>query len=146
MDDEGIAGPIFVSIGDKEKLNKFLDLNPYISRDMAFVDDMKSFDAYKAVGFGSFTEADKEEIKGVKLPVPDLGGFGGWWNYLTNVMNISPVPDDMKMGEFPEGVLRLGGTFVVDGRNVIYQWNDKLPGDHPIPEEVLSVTKASVTE
>lgn len=138
MEGEGVAGPIFVSIGDAAKLNKFLDLNPSIPRESAFVDDMTSFDAYNAVGFGRFDEADKDDIKDVKLPAPDLGGFGGWWNYLSNVASISPVPDGMKMGEFPEGVVRLGGTFVVDGKDVTYQWNDKLPGNHPEPEEVFA--------
>lgn len=140
MEDEGVSGPIFVSIGDEAKLNKFLDLNPCIPREKAFVDDMVSFDAYNAVGFGRFDEADKDDIRDVKLPAPDMGGFGGWWNYLSNVMSISPVPEGMKMGEFPEGVLRLGGTFVIDGRDVIYQWNDKLPGDHPVPEDVFAET------
>ena len=132
-------GPIFVSIGDAEKLSKFLELNPFIPRDKAFVDDMKDFKAYEAVGFGRFDETDKEELKSLALSAPDLGGFGGWWKYMSNVMSLSPVPKDMKFGEIPEGVLRLGGTFVVEGQDIIYQWNDKIPGDHPNPEDVLKV-------
>ena len=34
----GAAGPFFISIGDEVKLNKFLDLNPKVPRDQAFVD------------------------------------------------------------------------------------------------------------
>lgn len=132
-----MSGPIFVSIGDEGKLNKFLDLNPHIPRDSAFVDDMERFDAYNTIGFGRFDEADKEDIKNVKLSPPEMGGFGGWWRYLSNVMSISPIPDG-KMGEVPEGVLRLGGTFVVNGKDVVYQWNDKLPGDHPVPQEIFA--------
>ena len=32
MKSAGVAGPFFVSIGDEEKLNKFLDLNPKVSQ------------------------------------------------------------------------------------------------------------------
>jgi hypothetical protein len=49
----------------------------------------------------------------------------------------------MKFGEVPEGVLRLGGTFVVKGDKVLYQWNDRLPGDHPDIQEVLEIAKSA---
>lgn len=133
----GAAGPLFVSIGDAEKLGKFLEVNPYVPRGSMFVDDMTNFDAYKAVGLGRFDEVDKEAAKEVKLAAPELGGFGGWWNYMTNVMAMSPIPDDMKFGEVPEGVLRTGGTFVVKGSDVVYQWSDTVPGDHPDLNDVL---------
>lgn len=139
-----MSGPIFVSIGDAEKLNVFLDANPHIPRSSAFVDDY-SFDAYKAVGFGRFDEVDPEVAKSAKLTAPELGGFGDWWKYFSAVGNLSPVPKDMKFGEFPEGVLRTGGTFVVNGNDVIYQWTDEIPGNHPNVEEVVQTAKDSMS-
>lgn len=65
-----------------------------------------------------------------------MNGFGGWWKYFTNVMKLSPI-DPESTGGIPEGVLRLGGTFVVEGDEVLYQWSDQIPGDHPDPREVL---------
>ena len=65
------------------------------------------------------------------------------WTYLKNVMKLSPVDAGaLKFGEIPEGVMRLGGTFVLrrmeDGSiEEIYRHEDKVPGDHPSIEEVL---------
>lgn len=103
-----------------------------------FVDDY-SFDAYKAVGFKSFTDMDKDDVKGIELSAPDLG-FGQWMSYFGNVMKLSPV-DGVKFGEIPEGVLRLGGTFVVNGNDVTYQWTDRVPGDHPDIGEVQAIAE-----
>mmetsp|Transcript_7779 Transcript_7779/g.14669 ORF Transcript_7779/g.14669 Transcript_7779/m.14669 type:complete len:112 (-) Transcript_7779:253-588(-) len=100
-----------------------------------FVDDY-TFDAYKAVGFKSFTEVDKDVVKEVKMTAPDLS-WKQWMGYFGNVGKISPIPKDMKFGQVPEGVLRLGGTFVVDGDNILYQWNDRVPGDHPDISTIL---------
>ena len=50
-------------------------------------------------------------------------------------MELSPVEPGSK--EFPEGVKRLGGTFVIDGDDVIYQWNDRIPGDNPDLDDVM---------
>lgn len=137
--DEDIAGPIFISIGDKEKLETFLKQNPNISKDQMFVDDY-NFDAYKAVGFKSFLEVDKETVKDVKMSAPQLS-FKQWMSYAGNVGKVSPIPKDMKFGEVPEGVLRLGGTFVINGDDVIYQWSDRIPGDHPDIDEVVSIAQ-----
>jgi hypothetical protein len=142
-----IAGPIFVSIGDEEKLNIFLDKNPYVPRNMAFVDDY-DFAAYQTAGFGRFDEQDKEVAKEATkaMVAPDLGGVGGWWNYMTSVGKISPIPKGMKLGEIPEGVLRLGGTFVIDGNQIVYRWSDRLPGDHPDIEQVLQIAKEAAAK
>jgi len=121
----------------------FLEQNPGVDRDSMFVDDYE-FGAYKAVGFQSFTDVDKETVKNVKITAPDLG-FGQWMSYAGNVMKLSPV-DGVKFGEIPEGVLRLGGTFVVRGDDVKYQWSDRIPGDHPDIEEVLEIAQREVTE
>lgn len=108
-----------------------------IPKNQMFVDDY-SFAAYKAVGFKSFTEVDKDVLKDVKMTAPDLA-WKEWIAYFTSVGKVSPIPKDMKFGQVPEGVLRLGGTFVVDGDDVLYQWNDRVPGDHPDIEQVLQV-------
>jgi len=126
-----------VSIGDAQKMQNFLDQNPNVPSDQMFVDDY-SFGAYETVGFKKFTDTDKEEAKKVKLAAPELS-FKQWMSYLGNAGKLAPIPKDMKFGEFPEGVLRLGGTFVVDGDEVLYQWNDRVPGDHPDIEEVLNI-------
>jgi len=102
-----------------------------------FVDDY-SFAAYKAVGFKSFTDTDKEAAKQVKLSAPNLS-FKQWMSYFGNVGKLSPIPKDMKFGQVPEGVLRLGGTFVINGDKVLYQWSDRVPGDHPDIQEVLKI-------
>jgi len=82
------------------------------------------------------------------MTAPDLGGFGGWWKYFTNVVKISPIPKDggMKLGDVPEGVLRLGGTFVIKDDDVVYQWSDRLPGDHPVVQDVFDIAQTAVSE
>lgn len=136
-----ISGPIFISIGDKDKLAAFLEKNPEVPRDQVLVDDY-NFDAYKAAGFGKFDDTPKDDAKEAmgNMVAPDLG-FKGWWNYLTSVSKVSPIPEDMKFGEVPEGVLRLGGTFVVKGNEVVYRWSDRVPGDHPDIENVLQIAE-----
>jgi hypothetical protein len=62
-----------------------------------------------------------------KMTAPDLGGVGGWWNYLKSSVELSPIQEG-KGNEFPEGVLILGGTFVIDGDAVIFSYKDPLPG------------------
>lgn len=132
-----VRGPLFISIGDEEKLNVFLDKNPYIPRDQAFVDGY-DFNAYTSAGFGRLDEVDKEEAKKVKLGAPDIG-ISGWLNYFGTVIKLSPIPPDMKFGEIPEGVLRLGGTYVIRDDQIVYRWSDRLPGDHPNIEEVMDI-------
>ena len=141
MEENGILGPLFVSIGDQDKMKLFLEKNPAIDPQSMFVDGY-DFSAYKAVGFGNFQDTDPETAKQVKMEAPDLG-IGQWLGYFGAVGKLSPIPKDMKFGEIPEGVLRLGGTFVVKGDDILYQWSDRLPGDHPEISEVLSVAVAA---
>lgn len=91
MEEAGVGKPIFISIGDADKLNEFLNANSWIDKEQMFVDDY-SFDAYKAVGFGRFDQVDKEVAKSVKMTAPQLGGFKEWINYFSIVGKISPVP------------------------------------------------------
>jgi len=141
LEEAGINSPIFVSIGDADKLNEFLDANPFIPIERTFVDDY-SFDAYRAAGFGRFDQVDKEAVKGIKMTAPKLG-FGEWITYFTTVGKVSPVPKDMKFGEFPEGVAWTGGTFVIQGDEVLYQWTDTIPGNHPLVKDVVKVAKGT---
>ena len=139
---KGIQGPIFVSIGDEEKLGAFLEKNQHIPLSQIFVeDDLENFSAYKSAGFGRFDETDPAAAKQVKLAAPK--GLN-WWNYLTSLTKVSPIPKDQKLGGgIPEGVLRLGGTFVVNGDEIVYRWSDRLPGDHPDIQEVYKIAKES---
>ena len=140
MDKSGFQGPVFISVGDPEKLGKFLDSNPALPRSMAYIDASEyEFEAYKLAGFGNIAPGAKMPEGG--LPPPKLG-FGQWFKYFTNVAGVSPIPKDMKFGEIPEGVLRLGGVFVLRKGSVVYQHSDALPGDHAPIEEVLRVVEA----
>lgn len=147
MKDLDIFGPLFVTIGDEEKLNTFLELNPFIPNDQIYVDGY-DFTAYENASFGRFDEQqDKNILKDVKMTAPDMpGGIGGWWKYITNVGKLSPIPNDMKFGDIPEGVLRLGGTFVIKDDEVLYQWSDRLPGDHPIVKDVFDIALKAASE
>lgn len=143
-----MKGPLFVSIGDADKLDAFLELNPFIPKADMFADGYE-FAAYEAAGLGRFDQQDPEVAKQVKLAAPEMpGGFGGWWKYATNVAKLSPIPSDgsFKFGEVPEGVLRLGATFVIKGDDVLYQWSDRMPGDHPDVKKVAAVATEAVAK
>lgn len=88
MVENGIKGPTFVSIGDAEKLNTFLDAHPFMDKAQMFVDDY-SFDAYKAAGFTRFDKVDKEKVPSVKMTAPNLK-FSEWINYFRAVAKVSP--------------------------------------------------------
>ncbi len=90
MEEAGVGGPIFISIGDADKLNTFLGSNDWMGRDQMYVDDY-SFDAYRAAGFGRFDQVDKEAVKNIKMTAPDLK-LGEWFNYFSIVGKVSPVP------------------------------------------------------
>ena len=49
---------------------------------------------------------------------PPTMGMGKWASYMRNVASLSPIPKDMKLGEVPQGVRVLGGTYAVDGDEV----------------------------
>lgn len=143
----GIKGPVFVSIGDPEKLNVFLKNNPNVPKESIFVEDFEgkdAFGAYNAVGFGSWGGGDPSAAS-EPIPPPKTLSFMQWVGYIFNILKLSPIPDGVKLGQIPEGVLRLGGTFVVNGNDVLYQWSDDKPGDHPDIGEVLTVGKKAAT-
>ena len=170
LDRAGVAGPVFISVAPREtaaeKMNKFLDINPMVPRERLFVDDSPTFAAYASAGFKNIGEDQKTSLAdATKLTAPRLSA-GAWWRYLTNVASLSPVPDGLKFGEVPEGVLRcvgiiftpprhrrdhtqvlrLGGTFVVDDDTVRFAHADKFPGDHPAIADVLRAAGISLVD
>jgi len=121
-----------VSVGDAEKLRKFLELNPEIPAELCFVDESRDFALYEAAGFGKFTDAKPDKVE---MKSPNFS-FKDWLAYLGNVSKLAPIRKDAPPG-VPEGVLRLGGTFVLSGDDVVYAWADAVPGAHPDVEDVL---------
>ena len=82
----------FVSVSPTaEKPRKFLELNPNVPEERIFVDSSKTFEAYKAVGFGKLTDADASTKPKMKPP-----GFSvkEWWKYITNVVALSIDPNE----------------------------------------------------
>ena len=124
-------------------MEKFLDLNPLVPRKSLFVDDSETFEAYSSAGFKNIGSDDMVDAS--KLQAPKLTA-GAWWRYLTNVAALSPVPKNLKFGEIPEGVLRLGGTFVVDDDAVAFAHADKFPGDHPAIADVLRAARIDILD
>lgn len=130
-------GLAFISLGDSSKLKSFLDLNPDVPRQLCFVDDSREFLAYEAAGFGKI---GSEAMPKSGLRPPGLS-LSQWFKYLINVLKLSPIRKDAKLGEFPEGVLRLGGTFVLKGEEVVYKHSDRIPGDYPNVEDVIKAAE-----
>lgn len=137
-------GPVFVSIGTPEKLETFLELNPVVPRDSILVDDYEH-KLYKNLGFGRFDEVSLDEAKGIDAT--KLFGFanlgvGNLWNYATRFQDMAPLEgNEVDWTNLPEGGMRNGGTLVVRGDDVIYQWSDTIPSDVPDVEDVLEVAR-----
>mmetsp|Transcript_22027 Transcript_22027/g.64967 ORF Transcript_22027/g.64967 Transcript_22027/m.64967 type:complete len:125 (+) Transcript_22027:291-665(+) len=123
-----------VSIGNEMKINKFLELNPEVPRDLLYGDDSADFSAYNTAGFGRIGEVTPPTKLSAPKGVP-------WLKYMANVAALSPM-DNVKFGEIPEGVTRLGGTFVIEGDKVTYGWSDAVPGDEPPIEDVVRAAGA----
>jgi len=69
---------------------------------------------------------------------PPTMGIGKWVKYMGNVASLSPIPKDMKFGEVPQGVRVLGGTYALDGDEVVFSHMDEVPGATP---EIAAVLK-----
>mmetsp|Transcript_28791 Transcript_28791/g.81217 ORF Transcript_28791/g.81217 Transcript_28791/m.81217 type:complete len:169 (-) Transcript_28791:183-689(-) len=137
-----VAGPIFISIGDVEKLEAFLEKNPKIPRESVLVDDYE-FGAYQAAGFSRFDKQNSQTMMAAskRISLPPFEGWKDWWTYLTTAGKIMPIPKDATFGYYPVGIVQLGGTFVINGNDIVYRWSEKLPSDHPEIEEVWSIAK-----
>lgn len=141
MRETGIAGPVFISIGDASKLSLFLELNPEAPKDLFLVDGY-TFDAYKTIGFGTIGQDRMNTIKGTRKMKFPLFGFRTIRKYLANVIKLSPIKPGARGKErFPEGVTRLGGTIAVDGNDIKFVYEDGVPGDFPSPPDVLDKLK-----
>jgi hypothetical protein len=100
------------------------------------VDESRTFDLYEAAGFGKIGDVANPS----QMPAPPGFDLGQWFKYLANVIALAPIRKDEKLTGPPEGVLRLGGTFAVDGENITYAHAEELPGTSP---EVRDVMRAS---
>jgi AhpC/TSA antioxidant enzyme len=140
---DSVRGPYFISIGDSDKLGTFLKLNPALPPAQFFVD---SYDRgiYSIMGYGKFTEVEPERAKSVKLTPPRIGGLGEWWKYMANVSKLAPIAPGEKSSGLPDGVLQMGGTLVIRGNIVLYEWKDAVPGDHPNLADVQSAIQKAV--
>lgn len=141
MADAGVAGPLFISVGKPTQLTKFLELNPELSDAKALIDDSEDFAGYKAAGF-NFLIGEKTLDSPPDFKPPKQMGPQRWWTYLRNVMDLSPVPDQLKFGDVPQGVRVLGGTYALDGNEVKFSWMDDVPGATPEIEDVLRALRA----
>mmetsp|Transcript_393 Transcript_393/g.1193 ORF Transcript_393/g.1193 Transcript_393/m.1193 type:complete len:135 (+) Transcript_393:230-634(+) len=134
MSRAGVLGPFFVSIGTPAQLARFLELNPTVPPERTFVDPSPSQRSYAALNL----RPDFAAGEGVRLRPP---ANVDWAAYLGSVLELSPKPE--LEGEFPEGVKKQGGTFVLQGdERVIFASADRLPGDEPSVNEVLRVIGA----
>jgi len=135
------GGPVTLSY---LSMTSFVQNNPEISIDSIFVDNFSS-GAYEKMGFGYlFENKNSSLLLGAtsRLKAPTLT-TKQWWSYFKNVGKLAPVPEDLKFGEVPQAVLRLGGTFVVNDDMIMYSHADTVPGDHPNIEDVL---KAAISK
>jgi hypothetical protein len=129
----GIKGPFFISVGDVAKLDLFLEKNPNIPRDKMFI-DTPYFDANKSAGLGKMFKDKEKTLRGSKnFKAPGLS-FSGWRNYLSSASKFVNYDDK----EFTlEVVTQLGATFAVDGEEVVFAYDEGIPGDDPAPSVVI---------
>ena len=95
-------------------------------------------ETYNRIGFEDFTtiiQNKRELIKEIKIRQPNLS-FRMWFQYMKNILTLAPFKRDQE-GLLPEGGKKNGGTFVIRGNEVVYQWFDRLPGDYPSIDDVL---------
>lgn len=141
MSDASVAGPLFISVGRPDQLATFLELNPELSGAKALIDDSPDFAGYKAAGF-NYLMGDKPLDEPPDFKPPKQMGLARWWSYLRNVIDLSPMPKGAKLGEVPEGVRVLGGTYAIDGDSVRFSWMDAVPGATPEIDDVLVAVEA----
>ena len=102
-------------------------MNPMIPRNNIFIDGY-SFNAYNTIGFGKIGENKDLAVKGTaNMKAPNLS-MKQWMGYFGSVSKLAPIPKDMKFGQIPEGVTRLGGTFIIKGEQILYSYEEGVPG------------------
>ena len=137
----GVACPLFISVGQPEQLQQFLDVNPELSGAKALIDDSKTFEGYKSAGF-NILRGDQTLEKPPDFKPPKTMSLGKWLSYLKNVASLSPVPKGMRLGEVPQGVRVLGGTYAIEDSAVRFSHNDVVPGATPEIDAVLKAVGA----
>jgi len=137
----GVAGPLFISVGQPDQLAKFLEINPELANAKALVDTSPDFAGYRQAGF-NILMGDAKLDKPPDFKPPTNIGPRKWMTYLANTAKLAPIPKDMKFGEVPNGVRVLGGTYAIDGNAVTFAHMDKVPGATPDINDVLAVVGA----
>jgi len=138
-----VEWPIFVSIGTSEKLETFLEMNSCVPRDGILVDDY-DHTLYKKLEFSRFDEAElvwSDTLKASKLLQFTNIGVANLLNYTTNALRMAPVKGRVDWRSLPEGGLRNGGTLIVNGEDIVYQWSDKIPSDVPNVNDILNMAR-----
>jgi len=138
-----VEWPIFVSIGTSEKLETFLEMNSCVPRDGILVDDY-DHTLYKKLEFSRFDEAElvwSDTLKASKLLQFTNIGVANLLNYTTNALTMAPVKGRVDWRSLPEGGLRNGGTLIVNGEDIVYQWSDKIPSDVPNVNDILNMAR-----
>ena len=97
--------------------------------------DGYNFEAYKAAGYGNLGWSAAKlvtEKRTIKMPnfTPEQRN-----DYSTSIGRLNPL------FTAPETVLRLGGTIAVQRDEIVFNYSDCVPGDHPDPNEVLASFK-----
>ena len=134
MINKGIKGPIFVSIGDSEQLATFLENNPKIPTQSILVDNL-GLKAYKSLGFEKIGENPKNAIKGtLNMKMPTNINFKEYLKTVQNDFN-SRSKNDFK--ERVPSLAQLGGTIAVNKNNIVFFYEEGVPGDNANPLEVL---------
>lgn len=130
-----MRGPLFISVGKPEQLQRFLEVNPEVDPSYALIDSSPTFEAYRSAGFINLLGDTKLE-KAPDFKPPKTMTGGKWFSYIKNVATIAPKAE--KFGQVPEGVRVLGGTYAIDGDTVLFSHQDTVPGATPELKEVFS--------
>lgn len=117
----------------------FLENNPTIEDSQIFV-DKPTFEAYNTMGIGIiFQDLEKTKKGGMNFKLPKLS-FDQWKDYLKSINQLT----DPNVVRTKEVVTRLGATYAIDGEDIVYSYEEGVPGDNPNPLSVLEIlTKAS---
>lgn len=104
---------------------------------MIFV-DQESFQSYNGMGLGKlFDNQEKTKLgaKNIKMPV---WSFDQWKTYIIAVKYVAPNGKNVI-----EGVSKLGATYGINGKNIIYIYEEGVPGDNPDINQIVSLLKSS---
>ena len=118
-------------------------MNSCVPRDGILVDDY-DHTLYKKLEFSRFDEAElvwSDTLKASKLLQFTNIGVANLLNYTTNALTMAPVKGRVDWRSLPEGGLRNGGTLIVNGEDIVYQWSDKIPSDVPNVNDILNMAR-----